>query len=190
MSLLQANFFLRDDVVQIAKELIGKELIHVLPDGTELSGIICETEAYRAPEDKASHAFGMKRTQRTETMFMQGGCAYIYLCYGIHELFNIVTNSEGIPHAVLIRGIVPKKGLEQQLTNRKASSYKRGLMIGPGKVTKALSITRELDGASILENSIQIHEGIAIAENLLQSGPRIGIEYAQEWKEMPWRFWV
>lgn len=190
MSPLPLEFYLRDDVVLIARELIGKEIRVQQANGEVLGGIICETEAYRGPEDKASHAFGMRRTARTETMFAQGGTVYVYLCYGIHELVNVVTNVEGIPHAVLIRGIFPSLGLQTQLQNRKAKQYKRGLMSGPGKVTQALGITRKHTNCTFLSNEISIYTGISINEAQIQAGPRIGIDYAEEWKDIPWRFWI
>lgn len=190
MQQLPLEFYLRDDVVGIARELIGKEIRVQQANGEILGGIICETEAYRAPEDKASHAYGMRRTARTETMFSQGGTVYVYVCYGIHELVNVVTNVEGIPHAVLIRGIFPSLGLPTQLQNRKAKKYKKGLMSGPGKVTQALGISRKHNNCSFLSNEISIYSGISVHDTLIQTGPRIGINYAQEWKDVPWRFWV
>ncbi len=190
MSPLPLEFYLRDDVVLIARELIGKEIRVQQANGEVLGGIICETEAYRGPEDKASHAFGLRRTARTETMFSQGGTVYVYLCYGIHELVNVVTNVEGIPHAVLIRGIFPSLGLQTQLQNRKAKQYKRGLMSGPGKVTQALGITRKHTNCTFLSNEISIYTGISINEAQIQGGSRIGIDYAEEWKDIPWRFWI
>ena len=114
MTPLPKTFYLRSDVVQIARDLLGKHLVTRM-DGVISSGIICETEAYAGTTDKASHAFGGRRTERTEIMYAEGGCAYIYLCYGIHSLFNVVTNSMNIPHAVLIRGIIPVIGMDEMV---------------------------------------------------------------------------
>jgi DNA-3-methyladenine glycosylase len=123
-------------------------------------------------------------------MFALGGRAYVYLCYGIHELLNVVTNVAGIPHAVLIRGIFPTLGLEEQLKNRKATLYKKGLMNGPGKVSQALGINRTHNNHSLLSQNLGIYKGIMVQDTFIQSGPRIGIDYALEWKDKPWRFWL
>src|SRR6185437_5047411 len=109
-------------------------------------GMIIETEAYRAPEDRASHAFGNRRTKRNEVMYHDGGRAYVYLCYGLHALFNVVTNEEGIPHAILIRAIKPEIGVEEMLRRRKKSKVDKTLASGPGTVSQALGITTKHNG--------------------------------------------
>ncbi|HUP12876.1 MAG TPA: DNA-3-methyladenine glycosylase, partial [Niastella sp.] len=139
MKKLDPGFYDRADVVKIAKELIGKVLVTKL-DGIITSGRIVETEAYAGAIDRASHAFGNRRTNRTEVMFQAGGMAYVYLCYGIHHLFNVVTNKEDVPHAVLIRAIDPIHGINTMLarTGKKVADYT--LTKGPGNVSKALGI--------------------------------------------------
>ncbi|MCO4291314.1 DNA-3-methyladenine glycosylase [Solitalea sp. MAHUQ-68] len=117
MNKLPETFYLREDVVQISRDLLGK-FLYTKIDGVVTGGLITETEAYKAPEDRASHAYNLKRTPRTETMYMLGGTSYVYLCYGIHCLFNVVTNIQDVPHAVLIRSIQPIEGIEQQLKRR------------------------------------------------------------------------
>lgn len=115
---LSKDFYLRSNVIQVSKELLGKFLITNI-DGIKTGGMITEVEAYNGIIDKASHSFGGRRTARTETMFASGGVAYVYLCYGIHHLFNVVTNEKNIPQAVLIRAIEPSIGIEEMLKRRK-----------------------------------------------------------------------
>ncbi len=137
---LSLDFYQRSDVVKIAKELLGK-IVYSFVDGKITAGIITETEAYNGEIDRASHAFGGRRTARTEIMYKAGGTAYVYLCYGIHSLFNVVTNKENIPHAVLIRAIYPVvnfKEMQKRRVNNKSSKEK--LCIGPGTVSQALGI--------------------------------------------------
>ena len=118
MSVLPFEFYQRSNPVLIAKELLGKSLVTQI-NGIQTSGIIVETEAYKAPQDKASHAYGMRRTARTKTMFEPGGRAYVYLCYGIHHLFNVVSGPLNMPHAILIRAVEPQSGTEKMLLRRK-----------------------------------------------------------------------
>ena len=139
MSKLLREFYVRPSVVQIAKDLLGKYLLTRLED-TVTGGIIVETEAYAGPEDRASHAYNSRRTSRTEIMFHEGGVAYVYLCYGIHHLFNIVTNVEGIPHAVLIRALEPTDGVELMLHRRNMKEVSLKFSGGPGTLTQALGI--------------------------------------------------
>lgn len=184
---LSEPYYLRADVVAIAKDLIGKRLCTKI-DGILTSGLISETEAYAGATDKASHAYGNRLTERTKTMFTQGGIAYVYLCYGIHHLFNVVTNIEGIPHAVLIRAIKPEEGIDLMLERRKFKTQK-GLADGPGKMSKALGISTKHNGLSLLENEIWIEEKeLEIPDSQIQVGPRIGIDYAEEDKDLPFRF--
>ena len=136
---LQRSFYTRQDVVQIAKDLIGKYIFTHF-NGEITGGIIIETEAYEGITDRASHAYGGRRTARTEVMYADGGVAYVYLCYGMHSLFNIVTNIQGVPHAVLIRGIYPSVGKEMMKMRTQKPELVRGSGIGPGKVSKLLGI--------------------------------------------------
>lgn len=182
---LPLSFYLRDDVVQIARDLLGKRVCtHV--NGITTGGIIIETESYRGAEDRASHAYGNRRTPRTEVMFQKGGVAYVYLCYGIHHLLNVVTNKEGIPHAVLIRALFPTHGIEQMMKRR---SGKEPLANGPGTLTQALGITKEWNGRCFNSSSIWIEESdILVAEEEIKSSKRIGVDYAGEDALLPWRF--
>lgn len=188
---LSLDFYQRSNVVKIARELLGK-IVFSFVDGKTTAGIITETEAYNGEIDRASHAFGGRRTARTEIMYKAGGTAYVYLCYGIHSLFNVVTNKENIPHAVLIRAIYPVvnfKEMQKRCTNTK--SPKEKICIGPGTVSQALGIHYSHSGKSLLGKEIWIEEtGIKIPANKIISGPRIGVDYAGKDALLPYRFRV
>lgn len=185
---LPKSFYLQEDVVSIARQLIGK-VLYTNIDGIITAGIISETEAYEGATDKASHAFGNRRTKRTETMFAEGGIAYVYLCYGMYELFNIVTNIKDIPHAVLIRGIIPYEGLEAMAQRRGVEKIKQKDVNGPGKLSKALSISRALNEFDLNSDVIWIEDkGVQIDYNQIVTDKRIGINYAEEDALLPYRF--
>jgi len=186
---LEKSFYTREDVVQIAKDLIGKYLLTNF-DGGITAGIIVETEAYEGITDRASHAFGGRRTNRTEVMFSTGGVAYVYLCYGIHSLFNIVTNQKGIPHAVLVRGIHPAEGLEIMITRAQKPYLKPGSGSGPGNVSKLLGIHYSHSGLDLMGDKIWIEDrGLDMVKQII-SGTRIGVDYAGQDALLPYRFRV
>jgi len=186
---LKKDFYLRPDVVQIARELIGK-YIFTRFDGELSGGIITETEAYEGVSDRASHAYGGRRTNRTEVMYAEGGVAYVYLCYGIHSLFNIVTNKKDVPHAILIRGIVPTEGVSVMLRRTGREKLGNGAGIGPGKVSKLLGIHYSHTGINLNDDQIWLEDGgLQLAHRIL-TGPRIGINYAGPDALLPYRFWV
>ncbi len=186
--LLPSEYFRQDDVLMLSQDLIGKFLMTNI-DGEITGGMIVETEAYRAPEDRASHAFGGRRTTRNEMMYEAGGIAYLYRCYGIHSLFNIVTNAAETPHAILIRAIEPTEGIEIMLRRRKKTAFDYTLTSGPGTVSQALGITMEHNGASISGPTIWIeHRGYTIPEDKIVASPRVGIDYAGQDAQLPWRF--
>ena len=188
MSKLSADFYKRDDVLLISRELLGKVLCTNF-HGKLTSGIIVETEAYAGVTDKASHAYGGKRTKRTKTMYASGGNAYIYLCYGIHHLFNIVTNKENFPHAVLIRAIQPRDGIDIILQRRKKKKVDRSLTAGPGSLTRALGITVKYSGISLIENLIWLEDqNIQIKKQDILASTRVGVQYAGKDANNPWRF--
>lgn len=190
MKKLNLNFYRRDDVVQIARDLLGKELATYI-DGELTSGIITETEAYAGITDRASHAFGGKQTPRNKTMYEAGGVCYIYLCYGIHHLFNVVTHNEGVPHAVLLRNIQPRRGLETQLLRRGKQKLDKTFSTGPGTMSQALGIKTTYSGISLLEDMIWIEDaGIAITQSSIKATPRIGVDYAGDDAKLPYRFLV
>lgn len=185
---LPASFYQDDDVVKLAKQLIGKLLI-TDRDGGRCVGRIIETEAYRGPVDKASHAYGGKRTARTEVMYAPGGVAYVYLCYGIHHLFNVVTNVKDVPHAILIRAIDPLDGRDIMMQRLGISKWNADIGAGPGKVTRALGIRVEDSGLSLLSDQLFIADDGFGPMNIVAT-PRIGVDYAGEDALLPYRFVV
>lgn len=193
--ILPRSFYLRPDVVQIAKDLLGKYLV-TETDGVITAGMICETEAYAGVVDRASHAFGGKRSARTEIMYREGGTAYVYLCYGLHSLFNVVTNLEDIPHAVLIRGIIPAEGSEVMSLRAGKPPKTKNPGIGPGNVSKLLGIHFLHTGLDLTRKptngdsfGIWVEDrGIQINPATITSGPRIGVDYAGEDTLLPYRF--
>ena len=185
---LAQDFYSRDDVVAISRDLLGKVLCTNI-DGNLTSAAITETEAYAGITDKASHAYGDRRTRRTEPIYGPGGHAYVYLCYGIHHLFNVVTNVAGIPHAVLIRAGKPLDGIDAMLVRRNKSTVDKSFLAGPGSTAKALGITTALTGVSLESDAVWIEDrNLTIGEASIQVGPRIGIDYAEEDAELPYRF--
>ncbi|MDL2297358.1 DNA-3-methyladenine glycosylase [Bacteroidales bacterium OttesenSCG-928-B11] len=184
---INSDYFLCEDVVFLAKDLIGKYLF-TKKEGQISGGIICETEAYNGVVDRASHAYGGRRTQRTETMYAEAGTVYVYLCYGMHHLFNIVTNRKDIPHAILIRAIFPTHGEELMLkrTGKRQSSPQ--LTDGPGKLSKALGITVKDDGILMPSTEIWLeNRGLIIDPTQIEVTPRIGVDYAGEDAKLPYR---
>lgn len=182
------DFFSGDDVVEIARRMLGMQLCTRF-DGVFTSGIITETEAYAGIRDRASHAYGGRKTSRTEIMYRQGGTAYVYLCYGMHSLFNIVTNKSGIPDAVLIRGIHPVSGIEWMEKRSGKKSGSKGFTDGPGKVSKAMGIHFSHSGISASGSKIWVEDhGIILSETDIRCTPRIGVDYAGEDAKLPWRF--
>ena len=190
MPKLSADFYQRDDVLIISCELLGKVLCTNF-HGKLTSGIIVETEAYAGVTDKASHAYGGRRTKRTETIYASGGTAYVYLCYGIHHLFNIVTNNKNIPHAVLIRAIQPLDGIDIMLQRRNKKKVDRSLTAGPGSLTRALSITIKDSGTLLMDNLIWLEDqNIQIKNQDILASPRVGVQYAGKDASNPWRFQI
>lgn len=186
---LPREFYTRSNVLTVARELLGKLLVVPTSDGTRVSGIIVETEAYRGPQDRASHAYGGRRTKRTETMYALGGTAYVYFVYGMYNQFNVVTNVRDIPHAVLVRALEPVEGIEIMRQRRHMHSDHQ-LTNGPGKLCIALGIDRSLDRSDLTGNVVWLEPGQLVPRSKIASGPRIGIDYAEEWIEKPWRFWI
>ncbi len=188
MKILDIDFYQRKDVLIISQELIGKVLCTRI-DGALTKAIITETEAYEGITDKASHAYGNRRTSRTETMYASGGIAYVYLCYGVHHLFNVVTSIEDDPKAVLIRGVQPLEGEEVMRKRRKTKPQAKLTTKGPGTLSQALAITTSMDAMSLNSEQIWIEDhGYVAKSDDIVTGPRIGIEYAEEAKDWPYRF--
>ncbi len=190
MSKLNLTFFLGTDVVDVAINLLGKKLCTLI-DGEFTSGIITETEAYEGITDKASHAYGGRNTNRTKTMYERGGVSYVYLCYGIHHLFNVVTNHEGTPHAVLIRAVKPVDGIDVMMHRRKKIRFDKTLTSGPGAMSQALGITTMHNGIHLVDDAIWIEDtGISPDTNQVVKTTRIGVDYAKEHALWPYRFYM
>jgi DNA-3-methyladenine glycosylase len=186
---LQRSFYTRQNVVEIARDLIGKVLLTRF-NGEPTSGIIIETEAYEGVTDRASHAYGGRRTGRTEVMYAPGGTAYVYLCYGVHSLFNIVTNKKDIPHAVLIRGIYPLEGKNIMKIRAQKPDLLRGSGIGPGKVSKLLGIHYSHTGIDLLGDKIWLEDQGYKFDDEILTGTRIGVQYSGQDAFLPYRFRV
>ncbi|RZK66299.1 MAG: DNA-3-methyladenine glycosylase [Pedobacter sp.] len=190
MAKLPYSYFQNSDVNFLAADLLGKYLITSIGD-VVTGGIITETEAYKGVEDKASHAYGGRFTNRTQTMYEDGGLSYVYLCYGIHHLFNVVTGSKGVPHAVLIRGIEPVIGLEHMLERRKMPSLKPNLTAGPGALSKAMAIEKNLNAADLQGEQIWIEDrGLHFRNEEIIACPRVGVDYAEDHALLPWRYYI
>ncbi len=186
-SKLKPEFYLRKNVLRITEELIGKFLVTNF-DGVKTSGIIVEAEAYNGAIDKASHAYNGKRTKRNEIMYAEGGTAYVYLCYGIHHLFNVVTNGKDTPHAILIRAIVPADGLDAILYRRKQKLNKK-ISDGPGTLSTALGIKTTHSGLPLTGNKIWIEDrAVKFSKKDIVTSPRIGVDYAGEDAKLPYRY--
>jgi len=189
MAKLPFSFYLQDDVVDLAVQLLGKKLFTRI-DGNVTGGIIVETEAYNGITDKASHAYGNRLTPRTAPMYEAGGITYVYLCYGIHHLLNVVSGAKNNPQAVLIRGIEPVEGIDVMLERRNMSKVAPRITAGPGSVAKALGIDKNLNAKDLLADEIWIEEGIKVhSENIVPS-PRVGVGYAEDHALLPWRFYI
>ncbi len=193
MTRLKKDFYTRD-TLRVAKELLGKYIVREL-DGHRLILMITETEAYIGSVDKACHAYNYKKTERTSTLFREGGCSYVYLIYGMYSCLNVVTDIEGEPCAVLIRGGEPVEGIEYMSRLRYGKDYGeltsyqlKNFANGPGKLCKALAIDRELNGVLLDRPPLYITEGREVQN--CKTGKRINIDYAEEAADFPWRFYI
>jgi DNA-3-methyladenine glycosylase len=187
---LPEDYYHNNDVVALSKDLIGKYLFTCI-DSVITGGYIVETEAYNGAADKASHAYGNKKTNRTEVMFRQGGIIYVYLCYGIHEMLNIVTSVDGHAQAILIRAINPTDGIDVMLYRRNMLALKPNITMGPGSVAKALGISRNINAFSLQSDTIWIEDrGLTFPDESVAAVPRVGVSYAAEDALLPYRFYV
>jgi DNA-3-methyladenine glycosylase len=189
MKKLPLSFYLREDVVTLSKELLGKVLVTAW-NGEITSGRIVETEAYAGELDRASHA-SKGRTERTEVMFGAGGRAYVYLCYGVHQMFNIVTAKEGVPHAILIRAVEPIKGKDIMLQRTGKHRWENTITSGPGRVGKAFGFHTSQCGLGLTGKELYIgDDGFKVKEEEIESSPRIGVDYAGEHAAWHYRFYL
>jgi DNA-3-methyladenine glycosylase len=190
MKKLPIQFYKQTDVLLIAKQLIGKIIVTDF-NGLITSGRIVETEAYLGITDRASHSYGGKRTARNEHMYAQAGTAYVYICYGMHHLFNVVSNAKNIPDAILIRAVEPLTGIDIMLTRTGKLKPDSSLTKGPGNAAKALGISKNHSGINLLKNEIYIgDDGIAINESSIGISHRIGIENTGDAALKPYRFYI
>lgn len=191
-NIIPRAFYLSEDVVALAKSLLGK-LIYTNTAAGITSAMIVETEAYRGPDDRGCHAYAGRYTDRTKTMYMEGGTAYVYMCYGVHPMFNVVTGPEGHAHAVLIRALQPVSGSEL-MRERRGTAEKYGLTSGPGKLTVAMGITREMDGTCLYDaaSPVQLMDtGMIVQEQEIIYGPRVGMSrHVGSCSHRPWRFYI
>lgn len=183
------EFFLRKDTVRAASDLLGKLLVVPAADGTRVSGMIVETEAYLGIEDKAAHSFGGRRTARNEITYAEGGHVYVFFVYGMYYQLNLVTGPADHAHVVLIRAIEPVEGIEI-MRERRGEMPDKNLTSGPGKMTIALGIDRTYNSEHLSGDRIWVEEYKTFKKSEIGSGPRVGIDYAEEFVGMPWRFWV
>jgi DNA-3-methyladenine glycosylase len=189
---LPASYYASTDVNHLAKDLLGKFLCTRI-DGVYCSGKIVETEAYRGPDDRAAHSFNNRRTPRNEVMYRQGGVAYIYVCYGMHHLMNVVTAPEDLAHALLIRALEPADGVEIMAVRRHMEKTDYRLTKGPGALSVAMGLTSELSGVSLTEASSPVwleDRGIQLKDEEICISKRIGVEGAGEAAHWPWRYFV
>ena len=190
LKVLNEDFYTRKDVVKIAKDLLGKVIITFFDDKFTAARIT-ETEAYNGIVDKASHAYNNRRTKRTEIMYSPGGAAYVYLCYGIHHLFNVVTNLKDVPHAVLVRAAEPLFGIEAMLARTNKKKLDNTLTSGPGNVSKALGIYTHHTGIDLKSDNFFIaDDGFNLSKQKIITTTRIGVNYAAEDALLPYRFLI
>ncbi|MCW5959107.1 MAG: DNA-3-methyladenine glycosylase [Pyrinomonadaceae bacterium] len=197
MKKLSREFYTREDTLQVAQDLLGKLLVVPTASGERVSATIVETEAYLGAIDKAAHSYKNRRTKRTETMYGIGGTAYIFFVYGMYFQFNVVAGEAETPHAILVRAVEPLENIEVMRARRIAKSKDphvkmpdKNLTSGPGKLCIALGIDKSFDREDLLGKKVWLEEGKEIPKNQIVSGKRIGIDYAAEFAEKPWRFWV
>ena len=190
MKKLPKEFYQRQNVLEIARELLGKILVSKR-EGKVTSGRIVEVEAYAGIHDRASHASGGRQTGRNRVMYARGGVAYIYLCYGIHHLFNVVTNLEDTPHAILIRALEPLQGIDTMLVRTGKMVPDNTLTRGPGNLSKAMGLQVSQSGTSLCSRELYIAEdGFVYPPEQIASSPRIGVAYAGKDALLPYRFYV
>jgi DNA-3-methyladenine glycosylase len=186
---LPREFYTREDTLQVSRELLGKLLVVSDSSGRRVSGIIVETEAYMGEIDRAAHSFGGRRTARNEITYAAGGHVYVFFIYGMYYQLNFVTGPADHPHVALIRGIEPVEGIEI-MRERRGPMPDKNLTSGPGKLCIAFGVDRGLNGEDLLGNKIWLEDYKTFSNKEIQTGKRIGIDYAQEYAEKPWRFWV
>ncbi|MBA2735710.1 MAG: DNA-3-methyladenine glycosylase [Pyrinomonadaceae bacterium] len=186
---LSREFYVREDTLQIARDLLGKLLVVPTENGERVSGMIVETEAYLGAIDKAAHSYGMRRTKRTETMFAVGGTVYIFFIYGMYYQFNVVVGAVDEPQAILIRAVEPIENIEIMRAHR-GKMPDKNLTSGPGKLCLALDIDKRYNNADLLGDKVRLEDFKSFSAAEIIRGKRIGVDYAEEFAEKNWRFWL
>lgn len=183
------SFYLSEDTLRVSRDLLGKLLVVPAPDGRRVSGMIVEAEAYMGEIDRAAHSFGGRRTARNEITYAIGGYVYVFFIYGMYYQLNFVTGPAEYPHVALIRGIEPVEGIDI-MRERRGTMPDKNLTSGPGKLTIAFDIDRSMNGEDLLGGRVWLEDYKTFSNDEVATGKRIGIDYAAEYAEKPWRFWV
>ncbi len=186
---LSQDFYLREDTISVAKDLLGKLIVVPDAEGRRVSGMIVETEAYLGETDRAAHSYNGRRTPRNEVTYGIGGHAYVFFVYGMYNQLNVVIGPVDQPHVVLIRAVEPVEGIEI-MRERRGSMKDRNLTSGPGKLCIAMAIDRDLNGENLSGERIWLGDHRSFSSAEIATGKRIGIDYAGDDAEKPWRFWV
>lgn len=186
---IDRQFYLGEDTPAIARAMLGKLLVVPSEAGTSVSGMIVEAEAYLGEIDKAAHSFAGRRTARNEITYAIGGSVYVFFVYGMYYQLNVVTGPVDHPHVCLIRAVEPVEGIGI-MRQRRGQMPDKNLTSGPGKLCIAFGIDRGLDGEDLLANRIWLEDHRQLADDEIEAGKRIGIDYAEEFVEKPWRFWM
>lgn len=189
MPKLPLDFYLRD-TIEVARDLLGKTLVHQFANGTQLSGKIVETEAYLGGDDPACHSYNLRCTPRTSPMFKRGGISYIYFIYGMYYCFNVVTGEENAPEAVLVRALEPLEGVEVMRRLRPLSKNDFGLTSGPGKLCQAMGLTQAQNGLSLLKEPLFILDNPPVREEEIEDSARIGLGNRHDAVHWPLRFYL
>ena len=189
MTKLAREFYTETETLDLARALLGKELVVPSVNGCRVSGYIVETEAYLGPQDRAAHSWNGRRTKRNEVMYGIGGVVYVFFIYGMYYQFNVVAGQAETPHAILLRALEPVDGVALMQQRRPHQSL-QNLTSGPGKLCLAMGLDRSYNGADLLGERVWLETGRTVAPEEIACGPRIGIDYAGEYVMKPWRFWV
>ncbi|HTK37695.1 MAG TPA: DNA-3-methyladenine glycosylase [Pyrinomonadaceae bacterium] len=187
---LPLSFYLRENTIEVSRDLLGKLLVVPGKNGDRVSGMIVETEAYLGEIDKGAHSYGGRRTARNDITYAEGGHVYVFFVYGMYYQLNFVTGAVGHPHVCLIRAVEPIEGVDIMRERRTKKMPDKNLTSGPGKLCIAFDIDRSLNGEHLLGDRIWVEDYKNFKSGEIVSGKRVGIDYAEEFAEMPWRFWV
>lgn len=189
MKKLSRKFYAQEDTLQIARELLGKNLVIPTKSGERISGMIVETEAYLGEIDKAAHSYKGRRTARNEITYALGGHAYVFFIYGMYFQLNVICGEKEVPRVCLIRAVEPIEGIEI-MRERRGKMKDQNLTSGPGKLCIAFGIDKTFNGEDLLGERIWLEDHRTFSDEEVSIGKRVGIDYAEEFAEMPWRFWV